>query len=112
MVHLVAILLPGIEVVAGVCVLAGIRLKAAALVITGLTVIFFAVIVSALARGLNIECGCFGTVGGRHVGLVNLAIDSTLLCLAALLAKRADGWSPPLGGAASIPATRSHETMG
>jgi hypothetical protein len=33
---------------------------------------------------LNIERGCFGTIGGQHVGLVNLAIDSTLFFLAAL----------------------------
>ena len=43
------------------------------------------VIVSALARGLSIECGCFGTIGGKHIGLVNLAIDSTLFFLAALI---------------------------
>jgi putative oxidoreductase len=84
----VAILLPWIEVTAGAFVLAGIWRRAAALVITGLTVVFFAAIVSALARGLNIECGCFGTVGGRHVGWVNLAIDATLFSLAALLVKR------------------------
>jgi putative oxidoreductase len=86
--NLVAILVPWIELTAGVLVLTGIWLRAAALVITSLTAMFFLIIVSALARGLNIECGCFGTVGGRHVGLVNLAIDSTLLVLAALLAWR------------------------
>jgi len=37
---------------------------------------------------LNIECGCFGTIGGKHIGLVNLAIDATLLFLAALWARR------------------------
>jgi hypothetical protein len=47
--------------------------RPAPVVITSLTVLFFAVIVSALARGLNIECGCFGTIGGKHVGRVNLA---------------------------------------
>jgi len=88
LINLVAILVPWIEVTAGAFVLAGIWLRTAALVITSLTVMFFAVIVSALARGLNIECGCFGTVGGKHVGLVNLAIDSTLFFLAALLARR------------------------
>ena len=88
LINLVAILVPWIEVTAGLFVLAGIWLRAAALVITSLTVMFFAVIVSALARGLNIECGCFGTVGGKHVGLVNLAIDATLFSLAALLARR------------------------
>ena len=86
--NLVAILLPWIEVTAGLFVLAGIWLRAAALVIAGMTVVFLAVIVSALARGLNIECGCFGTIGGKHIGLVNLAIDAALLVLAVLLIRR------------------------
>lgn len=88
LINLVAIVMPWIEVVAGSFVLAGIWLRAAALVITSLTVLFAVVIGSALARGLNIECGCFGTIGGKHIGLVNLAIDATLFCLAALLAWR------------------------
>lgn len=91
LINLVAILVPWIEITAGSLVLAGIWLRPAALVIASLTVMFFAVIVSALARGLNIECGCFGTIGGKHIGLVNLAIDSTLLFLAALLARRSQG---------------------
>jgi len=85
LVNLVAIILPWIELVAGLFVLAGIWLRAGAFILTSLTVMFLFVILSALARGLNIECGCFGTIGGRHVGLVNLAIDSTLLIFAALL---------------------------
>jgi len=89
LINLVAILVPWIEITAGLFVLAGIWLRAAALVITSLTGLFFFVIASALSRGLNIECGCFGTVGGQHVGLVNLAIDATLFSLAALLARRA-----------------------
>lgn len=92
----VAIFLPWIELVAGAFVLVGVWLRPAALLLTGLTAVFFAVIVSALARGLNIECGCFGTVGGQHVGLVNLAIDTLLFSLAALLAARAaDGPGDP-----------------
>lgn len=86
--HLVAILFPWIEVAAGLFVLAGIWLRAAALVSTMLTGLFFFVIVSALARGLNIECGCFGTMGGHYAGLVQLALDATLFALAALLAMR------------------------
>ena len=88
LINLVAILLPWIEITAGLFVLAGIWLRAAALVITSLTVMFLVLIVSALARGLNIECGCCGTVGGKHIGLVNLVIDSALLALSALLVKR------------------------
>ncbi len=87
--HAVAILLPWIELTAGAFVLAGVWLRPAALLLAGLTAVFFAAIVSALARGLNLECGCFGTVGGQHVGLVNLVIDAFLFFLAALLARRA-----------------------
>ena len=54
---------------AGAFVLTGVWLRAAALLITSLTAMFFLLIVSALVRGLNIECGCFGTIGGRHIGL-------------------------------------------
>lgn len=88
LINLAAIVIPWLEVVAGLFVLAGVWLRAAALLITSLTMLFAVVIGSALARGLNIECGCFGTLGGRHIGLVNLAIDATLFCLAALLTWR------------------------
>jgi putative oxidoreductase len=99
MINLVAILLPWIEFAAGSFVLAGIWLRAAALLISSMTVLFLFAILSALARGLNIECGCFGTIGGRHAGLVNLAIDSTLLSLSALLAWRSRDFHLQEGGA-------------
>ncbi len=89
LVHLVAILLPWIEIVAGAAVLTGIWLRAAAALLSAMTLMFAVVIVSALVRGLDISCGCFGTVGGKHVGLVNLVIDATLACLAIALAIRA-----------------------
>jgi uncharacterized membrane protein YphA (DoxX/SURF4 family) len=112
LINLVAILLPWIEVTAGSLVLAGIWLKAAALVITSLSVMFFTVIMSALARGLNIECGCFGTIGGKHIGLVNLAIDSTLLLLAALLVKRSGNARSTKSSASSMRRTLRHHTIG
>ena len=88
LIHLVAILLPWVEVVAGFAVLSGIWLRAGTMIIVAMTTMFFIVINSALVRGLNIECGCFGTVGGRHIGLVNLAVDSVLLGLSLWLFKR------------------------
>jgi uncharacterized membrane protein YphA (DoxX/SURF4 family) len=92
LINLVAILMPWMEVVAGAFVLTGIWLRAAATVIASMTVMFAIVILSALARGLNIECGCFGTLGGKHIGLVNLAIDTTLFCLSAWLARCSHGF--------------------
>ena len=86
--NLMALTLPGVEVLAGGLLLAGIWRRAAALVIAGLTVIFLGAIISALARGLNIECGCFGTVNGGRIGWESLGLDATLLGLSAWLVWR------------------------
>lgn len=89
--HAVAILLPAVEVLTGGLVLLGLWLRASATILVGLTGLFLLVICSALIRGLNIECGCFGTVGGRHVGWVNLAVDGGLFILAVLLTRTTGG---------------------
>ena len=81
----VAIVLPWIELVAGFCVISGFWLRAGALLIAAMTAVFFFVIISALARGLNIECGCFGTIAGKTIGLQTLAIDFGCFCLAVWL---------------------------
>ena len=75
LINLVAITLPWIEVVAGLFLIAGIWFKASAWLINAMTVVFIAAIASAVARGLSIECGCFGTVGGREVGFNAIAED-------------------------------------
>src|SRR5688500_5829020 len=73
LIHLVAITLPWIEIVAGLFLIAGMWFKASVWLINAMTVMFIAAIASAVARGLSIECGCFGTVGGREVGLIAIA---------------------------------------
>ena len=82
LINLVAITVPWVEVVAGLFLVLQRWVRASALVMTGMTAAFFVFIVSALARGLNIECGCFGTVGGHNIGLSNLVIDSAMLAMA------------------------------
>ena len=88
LINIVAILVPWIEVIAGLSVLAGIWLRAGAFIIMVITAIFLLAIASALARGLDIECACFGTIGGNRIGLHTLAIDFALFCLSALLVGR------------------------
>lgn len=57
---LVALYLPWLEILCGVCILIP-RLSGASLVIlTALTIVFLAAIASAWLRGLDISCGCFG----------------------------------------------------
>ena len=93
-INAVAIFLPWLELVAGLFVLTGVWLRAAALLIVSITLGFMVVIVSALTRGLNIECGCFGTLGGAYVGWVNLGIDAGLCSLAACLARQSPTEGP------------------
>ena len=77
--NLVAITLPWIEITSGLLLIFGVWLQASAWLINAMTLVFIAGIASAVARGLNIECGCFGTVGGRQVGLTAIAEDLGLL---------------------------------
>ena len=88
--HAFAMLLPVVEAVAGLALVLGWRRRGAALVCTALLVVFLAAIASALARGLDISCGCFHTDGGHAVGVGLLWRDLLLLlaCLPPLLAGR------------------------
>lgn len=78
-----ALYLPWIEFVTGLALLGRWRERGALLVIALLCGIFFAALVSAWARGLDINCGCFGHSAtasdlplavGRSVALGALAI--------------------------------------
>src|SRR5205814_189673 len=80
--NLLAITLPWIEVAAGLLLIVGIWARASSLVIALMLAVFLAAIGQAIARGLNISCGCFSTVEGRKVGLVGLAQDVALLAAA------------------------------
>jgi putative oxidoreductase len=84
-VNLMAITLPWIEVVAGLLLVLGIWNRASALILTLLMIVFLIAIGQALARGLDIRCGCFGTIEARKVGLLALWQDGALLAMAAWL---------------------------
>jgi len=86
--NLLAITLPWIEVAAGLLLVAGIWKRANALLITGMLVVFLFAIGQAVARNLNIDCGCFGTVEGRKVGLFAIAQDVAMLAAALWLTVR------------------------
>lgn len=66
--YVVALALPYVELVVGVCLISSVFAHAASWLAAGLGAVFVAVQVSALARGLVIECGCFGNSGGEVIG--------------------------------------------
>jgi uncharacterized membrane protein YphA (DoxX/SURF4 family) len=78
--------LPFAEIALGLLLLAGIATRAVAVGAAMLLVIFIAGVVSAAARGLSIDCGCFGGGGavapGQTAYGVELVRDTGLLLLA------------------------------
>jgi uncharacterized membrane protein YphA (DoxX/SURF4 family) len=60
-VNLAALVLPGLELLLGLCLVAGIWLPGATMMSSGLLAVFITALVVNLARGLNVQCGCFST---------------------------------------------------
>lgn len=82
--HLVAMTLPWVELLAGLALVLGIRPRAGAWVAGALLAGFTVGVALAMARGLNFECGCFGTAAGTRVGWAKLGENLGMLVLAAL----------------------------
>jgi putative oxidoreductase len=86
-----AVVLPWLEILAGVALAAGIWKRASALIITGLLVFFILLTLVTIARGLDVECGCFGALSRRSgfgVVLEDLGMLFMGLCLLFAPAKR------------------------
>jgi putative oxidoreductase len=61
LVNLVAVILPWVELICGFLLILGFWYRSAALIISFLMTIFLIAITSVMIRGLDIECGCFGS---------------------------------------------------
>jgi putative oxidoreductase len=86
-----AVVLPWLEILAGVALAAGIWKRASTLIITGLLVFFILLTLVTIARGLDVECGCFGALSrksGFGVILEDLGMLFMGLCLLFAPAKR------------------------
>ncbi len=90
LVNLPAIVLPWLELVVGMLLIAGIRLRVAATVAALLLGIFTLALISALVRGLDIHCGCFSQTAAERIGWGRVLEDVLLLAAALLLA----WWAP------------------
>ena len=84
-INILAIILPWIEISAGLLLLFGVVVKENSLIISGMLIIFIIAIAISLARGLNIDCGCFGTTNGNDIGLVKLFQNIGLLAIGIIL---------------------------
>ena len=79
----IAMVVPWIELVTGLALAIGIKPRAGAAIALAMMVGFTVAVGIAWARGLNIECGCFGTLGASQVGARKFAENLVLTLLAA-----------------------------
>lgn len=86
-INFLAIAFPWIELVTGILLVFGIAVKENSAILTGLLVVFIIAISISMARGLNIDCGCFGTIEGSKVGLMKILENVGLLILGLILIK-------------------------
>ena len=66
LVNLLAIVLPWVELAAGLMLLFGFRTRAAALLMAGMMAMFTVAIAIAVAKGLDMSCGCFASQGASE----------------------------------------------
>ncbi len=97
-----AVILPWLEILAGLALAAGIWPRAAALTISGLLVFFILLTLATMARGIDVDCGCFGSLSrksGWGAVIEDLAMLYAGICL--LLVKKKgpppQGDAPPVG---------------
>lgn len=91
-VEVVAALLPWVELALGLLLLAGVGTRLVAVLSTALLLVFVAGVVQAWARGLSIDCGCFGGGGAVEPGettyVQELLRDAGFLLMAGWLVVR------------------------
>ncbi len=70
-----ALIIPWLELIIGLLLITGVYVRESALLGGGLMIVFIAAIGIAVSRGLDIECGCFGTNDGSRVGFLKIIED-------------------------------------
>ena len=66
LINAMALVLPWVELFAGVMLLVGLRVRAASLLVAGMMAVFMVALGLALAKGLDMSCGCFASSGAEE----------------------------------------------
>jgi putative oxidoreductase len=93
---LMAVTMPTVEIVLGVALIAGTRpwVRAAALGSAGLLAVFTVAVSTVVARGINVDCGCFGGKSGP-VTMLTVLRDLGLFAMAFAIFRLATRPAPP-----------------
>ena len=79
-----AIILPWIELIAALCLITGVFPRSSALLISGLLVFFILLVAITIIRGIDVDCGCFGTFS-RKADFKLILEDSLWLAMSLIL---------------------------
>lgn len=82
LVNPVAVFMPWLELVCGLFLLAGVRVRAASMLVSGMLAMFTLAVIVALLQDTPINCGCFQSVG-EAISWWTVLRDLTWLCMAA-----------------------------
>jgi len=85
--NFVAIVLPWIELCIGFGLIFGVMINGSALISGTLLIMFNLLVIQAMIRGFNIECGC-GLKEGEMIGWQKLAENFTLLLISFIVFKQ------------------------
>ena len=90
--NLLAIILPWVEFIAGVCLIVGVMVDGATILVILMNIVFIFAITQALARGISVECGCFSIASdtGSAIGVKTILRDIGYLFLAYIVYYRKD----------------------
>lgn len=84
-INIFAIIIPWIELFAGTLLIFGVQTEASSLVLGAMTIVFTTAVIIAMAKGLNIECGCYSNIASQQVGLPKVLENVGLLVLTIII---------------------------
>jgi putative oxidoreductase len=86
--NLFAVILPWLELFAGLALLVGVLRTESALILSGLLVVFIVALSVNVYRGVDVDCGCMSLTGGRTIGILTVVEDVVLLVAALVVLRR------------------------
>ena len=86
--NILAIILPWLELFAGLALLVGVLRTESALILSGLLVVFIFALSINLYRGVDVACGCLSLAGGRTISILTIVEDVLLLIAAFVVLRR------------------------
>lgn len=78
-VNLFSLILPWVELICGIALIIGFRIKSCAFILSCLTFIFIIALGINIIRGVDINCGCFSTEAKNNHSMISLLIRDILI---------------------------------